>query len=127
MKKLKYISRTLFTSPYHIGLCLDEAAFDREMRRLKVPKKEWPDFVIGGAHATTHFFESNSGGLTTIVSILTKKRSIDEIHALLVHEAMHVWRAICEDIGEKEPSLEFEAYAMQNICQSLFAAYRELK
>lgn len=46
---------------------------------------------------------------------------------LLVHEAMHVWRDMREAIGEDAPSSEFEAYAIQNISASLFAAYEQTR
>lgn len=52
--------------------------------------------------------------------------TLNQVHALLVHEAMHLWRDVRELIGEDEPSKEFEAYAMQAICQRLFYAYDAL-
>jgi hypothetical protein len=42
-----------------------------------------------------------------------------------VHEATHIKQKLMLSIGEKEPSPEFEAYTMQNICQELFCAYAE--
>jgi hypothetical protein len=51
--------------------------------------------------------------------------SIIQIHALLTHEAMHLWREIRNQIGEKEPSAEFEAYAIQKITQNLAYSYEK--
>ena len=42
---------------------------------------------------------------------------------LIAHESAHVWQHIRRDIGENNPSPEFEAYAMQNIIMSLCEAY----
>ena len=50
-------------------------------------------------------------------------RNTHEQPALLVHEAVHVWQAFCEDIGEKSPSDEFEAYSIQSISYELMTAY----
>ena len=48
------------------------------------------------------------------------------IAALLVHEAMHVWQDMREAMGEHKPAVEQEAYAIQNISQSLFEEYVRL-
>jgi hypothetical protein len=42
---------------------------------------------------------------------------------MLVHEAVHVWQFHCENIGEREPSIEFEAYSIQAVSQFLMEAY----
>ena len=128
-KKVKWIDRWLFLSPYCIGLCRDEASFNKELERLKIPKEVWPKWVKGErSDATTHFFEKDDNrGLCCIVCI-RKRKGIDSISimGLLVHEAVHVWQAIKDEIGEKKPSDEFEAYTIQNISQRFFEAYREL-
>jgi hypothetical protein len=60
------------------------------------------------------------------VSDRRKRRGI-EVVGLIVHEAMHVWRFVREKMGEREPSLEFEAYAMQAISQNLIDAYEKTR
>lgn len=122
---VQWADRALVTSPYHIGLCKSSAAFAAELKRLNVPKDDWPAFVNPGAAATAHSFESSKGKLCAIVCIDKPDKGITrhQINALLVHEGMHVWRWIREHINEASPSLEFEAYSMQAISQALMEAY----
>lgn len=128
MKRVQWVDRTLVISPLSLGLCLSEKSFQAEMKRLAVPKGNRPAAVIAGAHATAHFFERDDGNLCAIVALGdVKGRTTAEIHALLVHEAVHVWQAVRKHIGEKEPSSEFEAYSVQNIAYSLMAAYDNTK
>lgn len=56
-----------------------------------------------------------------------KKRPIEQVYGLIVHEAVHVWQRIVEHIGEHKPSDEFMAYGIQTIAQELMFAYKEAK
>ena len=107
--------------PGHLGMARSEAEFRRKLRHLKVPVREWPEFVRQGADATTHFFERrNSNSVCAIVCYRpdgTKTRS--QVAAMMAHEAVHVWRSAMETLGEKDPSEEFMAYGIQNITQTL--------
>lgn len=123
---MMYIDRALVVSPSYIALCLSEKKFRKEMRRLGVPKGRRPAFVTHGSHATVHFLHDRHGKSIAMVCIgRTDGRTRIEVYGLLVHEAAHVWRAICEDIGERAPSAEFEAYSVQAIAQGLMAAYEK--
>jgi hypothetical protein len=126
---MRYVSRTLVVSPYHIGLCTTPEAFAKELKRLNVAEDRRPTFMGSvHAHGTAHYFEKNSIPMryTVIVCIdptHSKGKSVIEIHGLLVHEATHVWQNIREVLGEKNPSSEFEAYSVQSIAQALMEAY----
>lgn len=125
---MKYCDRALFISPYYYGLCLSEKDFHKELKRFNLPKSSWPDSIMNGAHATAHEFVDADGRLSIIVCLgPVRGRTIHQVNAMLVHEATHIWQSIRRCIGEKEPSTEFEAYAMQNIAQSLMEAYGERK
>lgn len=126
---MKWLDRTLMTSPYYYGLCLCEKAFQKEMKRLAIPNDERPAFILNKqSDATTHFFERDDGRRMAIVTIRKRKGlAAAQINALLVHEAVHIWQAIREDIGERNPSSEFEAYSVQTISQSLMQAYQDAK
>ena len=122
---MQWLRRDLVTSPYHIGICLSESSFERELKRLKVKRDQWPRFCNSGADASTHFLEQTGGiGLIAVVCLHPPKNKTGiQVAALLVHEAIHIWQAIREDLGEKSPSSEFEAYSIQAISQSLMNGY----
>ncbi|KAB2701322.1 MULTISPECIES: hypothetical protein [Brucella] len=93
------------------------------MKRLNC-KEPYPDT---DGRCTTF---TNEGKVVCIVTLRDgseNERSISEITGLLVHEATHVWQTIRDDIGEKDPSPEFEAYSMQAIFQGLFTAFQETR
>jgi hypothetical protein len=105
--------------PYHYGFCPDEAAWKRETKRLGAPLGDYPVADAMCTHLTDRKTEDN----LTIVTVGHVKRPARIVITLLVHEAMHVWRQIREEIGEQTPSSEFEAYTMQNITLNLIEAY----
>lgn len=122
--RMKWCDRRIILSPYYYGLCQDEDLFKRELKRLGVPVTDWPSFLkTKRAHATTHFFESETRDCVIVCLGDCKGRSLIEVYGLLIHEAVHIWQAIHESIGERSPSLEFEAYAVQAISQELMAAF----
>lgn len=122
---MEWLDRALVVSPYYYGLCLSEKDFHKELKKLKVPRETWPQFLGSqSANATAHFFEKGDGAKCCIVTMpLSKKHSLAQIYALLTHEAVHIWQAIREDLGEKSPSSEFEAYAIQALSQELILSY----
>ena len=115
---LKSLSRTLFTGPCSIFLCRTEGDFSRLKKQLGI-QNDLP-FLGAQANATTHAFERGNDNVYIVCLGDTKGRTKTQIHSLLVHEAVHIWQWIKLQIGEKEPSVEFEAYAIQNLCQTLF-------
>lgn len=124
-KKQLWCDRSiLFTSQY-FTLCLTEKAFHKVVKKLDLPKSQYPEFIqAGSAHATCHHFKHSDGRHISIVCLRgDKDYTLPQIHALLVHEAVHIWQYTRNDIGETSPSSEMEAYAIQNISQSLFEAY----
>lgn len=54
--------------------------------------------------------------------------TIPDVHALLVHEAVHVWQHIKGQLGETcsiEEGYEFEAYSIQSIVYNLMVEYED--
>ena len=123
---LRWLNRSLMENSYYMALCTTEKAFEKELKRLEVPRSDWPRFVSVNANATCHFFEKDDAKRVAIVCVgdATGKTPI-ELAGLLVHEAVHIWQEHCEFIGEHKPSIEMEAYAIQRISMDLMWAYAE--
>ena len=121
----EWCCRTLVASPYYFRLCLTEKDFHRELKRLELPRGEWPNYIHGEhSHATTHFLHSCRGQHLVIVCMRDwETRNGVEIAGLLVHEATHIWQESMRNIGETSPSDEFMAYGIQNLSQELMDAF----
>lgn len=67
-----------------------------------------------------------NGELVCLVCIpIVRDRSVEELAAILSHEAMHVVQSLFESIGEEKPGHETQAYAMQNILYQLMISYKK--
>jgi hypothetical protein len=126
---VKYVDRGLVFNPLYVGLAITAKDFDEECNKLGITKP--PVFVPEGCGACVHYLEKKSDGFIREIAIVClkenshKTKKIEAIHAMLVHEAMHVWRRCRQALGEDYPSSEFEAYSMQNLCQSIFTSYKK--
>lgn len=77
------------------------------------------DFLEGGADARVNFNDDHA-----IVQIKDCAWwDLNQIHGLLLHEAVHIWQELKEKMGEESPSVEFEAYSIQALAQDLFELY----
>jgi hypothetical protein len=65
--------------------------------------------------------------LVTVHDGLEENHTVEQIYDLLVHEAVHVWQYFRDHIGEKTPSVEFEAYTVQYISGELMRAFRNTR
>ena len=81
------------------------------------------EFLSMGAGAQVDFYQDSAYAIVQIGD--TSERTSVEIHGLLLHEAVHVWQRIRQRMGEREPSIEFEAYSIQRIAQDLFSMFEE--
>lgn len=112
MKRIHYLNTGPW--PWYIGFTTDEAAFQREMKRLKV--KDAGPGVKSGSNAATHHFVNGSTNMAIIVMHPpTRKASKEQYASLLAHEAVHVVQEMREKLGEL--GLEAEAYLVQHIVQ----------
>ncbi|MGH6754955.1 MAG: hypothetical protein ACREDP_22580 [Bradyrhizobium sp.] len=112
--------------PTYYGFCPSEKAWKREMKRLGVSGEPYPD-SDGKCVSLEHKKDGKLCCIVTIAERLDKKDDPLGIVGLIVHEAVHVWQKVRADIGEKEPSAEFEAYALQNISTQLMSAYAQTR
>lgn len=120
--KTRWLSRMIARPAPHLCLCLSEQEFRQVLRHLRV--QEPVKWLHAGADATAHFFESRTSGVTVAVCLGSMEgRSPVQIACLIVHEAVHIWQSYCRDIGETKPGDEQEAYAIQNLSQTLMEEY----
>ncbi len=107
--------------PVYFGFCPSRKAWAREMRKMGC-KEPYP---ANDGCATT--FTQKDGKVCIIVTLgkaqHAEGRTRVEVAGLLCHEATHIWQEVRKVMGEKEPSIEFEAYAMQAIFQGLYQAW----
>jgi len=123
-KKNEWLDVSLINSPFKYSLCTSESMFQRELKRLGMPPDDW----ISNSHssATAHIFNGNDTIGPWVIVCIRDARNKDPIvvAGLLVHEAVHIWQQIRENIGETNPSAEFEAYSVQWISQQLMWEYK---
>ena len=120
--KHKWLDRRVAAPGPYLTLCTNKDQFNKALKSIGV-KSDAP-FVSDGANATCHWIDNKSGDLVCIVCLgPTDKRTPVEVAGLLVHEAVHVWQAYADRIGEDKPGMEQEAYAIQAISQELMAEY----
>jgi hypothetical protein len=108
--------------PVPYAFCPSEKAWRAEMRRLNAADA-YPE-----SDARTVAFEKN-GALRIYVTLAERMDGKDPlgIVCLLVHEAVHVWQEMCDHVGDRNPSRETEAYAIQRISSELIAAYAKTR
>lgn len=121
--KYRWLNRRIAAPAPFMCLCLSEDEYLHVIRRLKVKTTE-PWVMNDQSQATVHYITDNDGDLTCVVCLRDwQKYSGLEIAGVLVHEAVHVWQEYCDNIGEKHPGREQEAYAIQSIAQELMAEF----
>lgn len=121
--KPKWLNRELVVGP-HLILVTSEKEFKQVLKQLNFKK---PIRWIGEtATATTTTLECKSKRYCLVSLNLITIAELDpiDIATVLVHEAVHVFQQHCKNIGEDNPSEEFEAYSIQHISQQLMIAYR---
>ena len=53
---MKWLNRSLILSPVYFGLCANEKAFKKQMKKFDIPPGSI-DWINEGHEATTHFFQ----------------------------------------------------------------------
>lgn len=121
--KTKWLDRRIACPGPHLCLCLSELEFLRVCKALRVDNAgAW----ISNDHsnATVHYIVSGTGQKHCVVCLRGfEGRDPIEVAGLLVHEAVHIWQEYASDIGERQPGVEQEAYAIQSIAQELMAEF----
>lgn len=126
MAKIKWLDRAIIVAPY-LTLCGSEEEYLRAVKRLKI--KDPNKWLNSGSGGMTHTFTKDDS-ITCIVTIdfaECKNYALSEIVGMLAHEAMHVCQEMFTNIGERNPSSELEAYAIQCTTQRLVAEFLRRK
>ena len=119
--KINWLDRGLILNPLYFSLCTSEVLLQKELKKLKCKM----DFgITKGKDATTNFLKNEKNETVAFVCLYNHKYDLQQIHAMLAHEAVHIWQEIKEIMGEEKPSKEFEAYSIQQISQQLFYEYK---
>lgn len=120
----KWLDRGCFPHTPHLALCVGQAEFVAALEDLNAV----PHAPAMGSHAlaTTHYYADQDGQLACLVCVNDSAFSRDPVGVCgsLVHEAVHVWQAYADDIGEERPGREQEAYVVQWLSEVLLAEFR---
>ena len=123
MSKTQWLVRRIAAAGPHLALVLSQLEFDAALLHCGVPPGvAW--LQTPHSDATAHWLTNQKGELVCVVALGPYDgRNAIEIAGLLVHEAVHVWQQYAERIGERNPGVEQEAYAVQCIAQELMAEF----
>jgi hypothetical protein len=133
MKKLKneWLDRSLTICAYCYTLCLSEAEYHAQLKRLGVVKSGYGTFLNSAHGLKVHLIPVGKMkeialpcAIVCVDAKVAKKKTTPQIFAALAHEAVHIWQAHARDIGAfNDHGDEEEAYAIQGIAQSLMQEY----
>jgi len=109
--------------PVEVGYVPNAKVWDAALKRLEIGPEPFP---ISDARCV--WWDRAAGRQNNIILITigasSRGYSVSQVAGLVAHECMHAWRHIREIMGEKTPSLEFEAYALQRLVQDVMFAHQ---
>lgn len=108
------------TGPY-LTLCTSEDELRAVLKKLKCTE-DAPFTGNEQSNGTSHVLRQDGKNLVCVVCV-EPTDDLSAMLALLVHESVHVWHAHCDDIGDKVPSEESQAYGVQSIAYQLMTEY----
>ena len=115
----RWLDRTLLLGPY-IALATNEKEFKRLLRSMDL-ETDAP-WLRDKWNASAHWWEQDSNMVCIVCIKMYRERDPIEVASLIAHEATHIWQVIERKIGG-DIGDEMEAYAIQNLCQTLFTEY----
>jgi hypothetical protein len=119
-EKSKWLSRDIQPKGPYLCLCLTEQEYINALKQLDLtPKNDW---LSNGSDGTTHTFIN--GNTRSCIVCLKKQKTVFNAYSIIVHEAVHVWQDYKDQIGEKSPAVEQEAYGIQYISSILLEEYQ---
>lgn len=123
-KSVKWLNRELMHCP-KLCLVLTEEAYLKALRSVGVAVSSRGHWLAGNAEGGCMTSCKDSGGRTVCIVAIRPgpEQNWVEIFAMIAHEAVHVFQRYCEDIGEAQPSMEFEAYSIEKLTIRLVYEY----
>lgn len=118
----KWLDRALIVGPF-LMLCLSDADFRAALKRLKIDGQGV--LFARKDQGRCNWFVSEGKHYAFVCIDTTSSPPPIAVAGLLVHEAVHVFQGHCEQIGEEQPSSEFEAWSIQWIAQQLMWSFEE--
>ena len=118
--KLNWLDRGLVYAPRMV-LCLSEQEY---LQAVKLYRVDYPHpWILHGQAAVVHTWERD--GMLACIVCLNPPEEFDSINVActIVHEAVHIFQRLCEQLGETSPSKEFQAYSIERITERLMREY----
>lgn len=110
--------------PVEVGYAPNARAWDAALIRLGIPTEPYPT-----TDGRCVWWENVGPNRKDIILITVGERvkihSLSQVAGIIAHECTHAWQHIRKIIGEKEPSAEFEAYAIQAMVQHVMFAHQK--
>lgn len=126
----QWLDRTMLRGP-HLALATSQKGLRKLLRDLKMAEDSVPWDLAHSVAAACRFFRRGDGdGPPDLVIVLIppglKRR---EAALRLAHEAVHIYQAWCERVGEVRESrvTEAEAYCIENLSRTLLKAYHRAR
>jgi hypothetical protein len=112
--------------PVYVGFTSRQALLDREVSRL-CPGQDAKCVIAPTGGGAIHSFERPGKQTCHIVTINDDpSREQHQVAAMICHEAVHLAQRLWDDLGEKMPGAEAEAYLVQYVTQCcLYALDKE--
>ncbi len=118
MSKINWSGAALITSPSYC-LVITEEDYHKALDEIKIDKDGRDPWLSNErCGATKHTFDD-----IHVVAVRYDEQDNLSVYAILVHEAVHIWQEFCKSISENNPSIEFEAYAIQMISINLMSMF----
>lgn len=119
---MMWLSRETVRAPY-MTLCLSEDEYLKAVKHCKVKN---PDrWLSPRMMACVHYWEQDDKSICIVCLMPDIEKHFDPIAvaSMLVHESVHIFQYLCRSIGEDNPGVEFEAYSIQRISETLMREY----
>lgn len=129
--KIIWCDRGFF--PVYFGFCPNKKAWNKFLKEMTSSDDfELDDWSYPSSDAACTFFTNYKDRPVCVITtqkIFDKefKKQPEAITSLLVHECMHIWQKILEEMKEEKPSHEFEGWSVQFIFQQIYKAYLDTR